>query len=175
MGVSASMSGQVVLVKEDFGVTAPEAFRQAWEGGEFADVTLACEDGQQIRAHRVILSSCSPWFRSILTKNPHQHPLILLKGIRHRELQLILGFVYLGRTEVAQEEVEGFLAAASDLQVTALSVDKTKNNLEKETVETESKAVSVKTECLETSEENIVITSKNVAETKENTTLEHRK
>merc|ERR1712129_686205 len=59
--------------------------------------------------------------------------------------------------------------------VTALSVDKSKNNLEKETVETESEAVSVKTECLEASEtENMVITSKNVAEKKENTTLEHR-
>ena len=34
---------------------------------DFCDVTLACEDGQ-VEAHKLILSSCSPVFDSILVK-----------------------------------------------------------------------------------------------------------
>ena len=39
------------------------AFRDLREEKEFFDVTLACED-EQVEAHKVILSSCSPFFRN---------------------------------------------------------------------------------------------------------------
>lgn len=35
------------------------------EGGDFVDVTLAA-DGMQLKAHKLILSACSPYFRDIL-------------------------------------------------------------------------------------------------------------
>ena len=38
---------------------------------DFVDVTLACEDGQQIKAHKVVLSTCIAFFKNILLKNPH--------------------------------------------------------------------------------------------------------
>ena len=33
--------------------------------GELLDVTLCC-DGSQVRAHRLVLAMCSPYFRQVL-------------------------------------------------------------------------------------------------------------
>ena len=38
------------------------AFGELREGKDFTDVTLACEDGQQVEAHKVVLTSSSPFF-----------------------------------------------------------------------------------------------------------------
>ena len=44
-------------------------------------MTLACEDGQGMEAHRVILASASPLFQRLLRRNKHAHPLIYLRGL----------------------------------------------------------------------------------------------
>ena len=36
------------------------------EDKDFNDVTLVCEDGQQMEAHKVILASSSPLFQRLL-------------------------------------------------------------------------------------------------------------
>ena len=53
---------------------------------EFADITLACEDGQQMEAHRVILASPNPLFQVLLSWNNHAHPLIYLRGMIFHDL-----------------------------------------------------------------------------------------
>lgn len=40
-------------------------FETLREGEHFVDVTLAC-DGQQLKAHKVVLSACSPYFKELL-------------------------------------------------------------------------------------------------------------
>ena len=59
---------------------------------DFNDVTLACDDDQQIAAHKFVLSAGSPFFKNILKKNPHQHPLLYLKGVKFVHLQSIIRF-----------------------------------------------------------------------------------
>ena len=39
------------------------------EINEFANVTLACEHGQQIEAHKVIPAASSPFFQNLLKRN----------------------------------------------------------------------------------------------------------
>ena len=63
----------------DFEANISGAFQEIRTEKDFFDVTLACED-DQIEAHKVILSACSPFFKGVLKKNPHQHPLLYLKG-----------------------------------------------------------------------------------------------
>ena len=63
----------------------------------FTDVTLATVDNQQIEVHKVILSSYSQFFRNILLRNPHPNPLLYLKDIRFKELEMIIKFIYLGQ------------------------------------------------------------------------------
>jgi hypothetical protein len=41
-----------------------------------------------LQAHRVILSACSPFFKAVLRRNPHQHPLLYLKGVSFRDMQV---------------------------------------------------------------------------------------
>jgi len=104
----------------DFETNISIAFRELRDDKDFFDVTLACDD-EQIQAHKVILSACSPFFRNVLRRNPHQHPLLYLKGVKYTDLQSVLNFMYHGEVNVAQEELNSFLAVAEDLRVKGLT------------------------------------------------------
>ena len=85
----------------DFETNLSRAFSELREEKDFFDVTLVCEDNQ-LDAHKVILSACSPFFRNILKKNPHKHPLLYLKDVRWEDMQSILTFMYQVYTTVLQ-------------------------------------------------------------------------
>jgi len=104
----------------DFERNISGAFRELREDKDFFDVTLACDD-DQIQAHKVILSACSPFFRTILRRNRHEHPLLFLKGVKYVDLVSVLNFMYHGEVNVAQEELNSFLAVAEDLKVKGLT------------------------------------------------------
>jgi len=104
----------------DFETNISVAFRELREEKDFFDVTLACDDSQ-IQAHKVILSACSPFFRNVLRRNPHQHPLLYLKGVKYKDILSVLNFMYMGEVNVAQEELNTFLSVAEDLRVKGLT------------------------------------------------------
>jgi len=104
----------------DFESNISTAFRELRDDKDFFDVTLACDD-EQIQAHKVILSACSPFFRGVLRRNPHAHPLLYLKGVKFSDLQSVLNFMYHGEVNVAQEELNSFLAVAEELRVKGLT------------------------------------------------------
>jgi len=104
----------------DFENNISTAFKELRDDKDFFDVTLACDD-HQLQAHKVILSACSPFFRSVLKKNPHQHPLLYLKGVKYEDILSVLNFMYHGEVNVAQEQLNSFLAVAEDLQVKGLT------------------------------------------------------
>ena len=111
---------KMLLSWNDFAANVPSTFRQLWADQDFTDVILATEDDQQIKAHKVILSSHSEFFKNLLLKNPHQNPRIYLKGIRHNKLERLLEFIYLGQCYVANEELQDFLTIGTDLKVKGL-------------------------------------------------------
>ena len=106
---------------KEFDQCTSQSFRNHFNKDDFSDVTLACDDDKQIKSHKMILSACSPFFQKILINNPHQHPLIYLKGIKYESLKLILRFMYLGETKVSEEELQSFLTAAEELKVIIVS------------------------------------------------------
>jgi len=113
-------SEKFCLSWNDFESNISLSFRELREEKDFFDVTLSCGD-EQIQAHKLILSACSPFFRSVLKKNVHQHPLLYLKGVKFCDLQAVLNFMYHGEVNVAQEELNSFLAVAEDLKVKGLT------------------------------------------------------
>ena len=113
-------SEKFCLKWNDFESNVSVAFRELRDDRDFFDVTLACED-DQIQAHKVILSACSPFFRGVLRKNPHQHPLLYLKGISFRDIQSVLNFMYHGEANIAQEDLNNFLSVAEELKVKGLT------------------------------------------------------
>ena len=104
----------------EFETNLSVAFRELREEKDFFDVTLACDDSQ-IEAHKVIVSACSPFFRNVLRRNPHPHPLIFLKGVKFKELLSVINFMYMGEANVAQDELNTFLAVAEELEVKGLT------------------------------------------------------
>ena len=105
----------------DFSKHVMSAFGSFRKDGDFADVTLACEDGNQMEAHKVILTASSPFFRNLLKRNTHNHPLIYMRGVKSEDLSALITFLYSGEAFVKQENVEAFLLFADELQVQGLA------------------------------------------------------
>ena len=95
------------------------SIQQLKNDDDFTDVTLACED-RSIKAHKVILSACSPFFKKLLKTYPHPQPLIYMKGLKSNSLTAIIDFLYLGEANIFQEELESFLSLAEELQIKGL-------------------------------------------------------
>ena len=105
----------------DFQQNIVGCFQELRSDTEFNDITLACEENQQIKAHKIILTACSPFFKTILAGNTHPHPLIYMKGLKVCDLVAILDFIYLGEANIFQEDLDGFLALAEELQLKGLT------------------------------------------------------
>ena len=104
------------------------SFTKLRQKSEFFDVTLSCDHGKsEIQAHKVILAACSPFFHRVLARNPHQNPLIYLKGVDYENLEAVINFMYQGEVNVAQEDLNGFLGVAQELAVKGLT-DGNKNS-----------------------------------------------
>ena len=115
------MSEKLCLQWNDFKDNAINAFGSLRDDNDFADVTLACEDGKQVEAHKVILAASSPFFKEILKRNKHPHPLIYMRGLKSEDLLAIIDFLYLGEANVLQEKSNSFLALAGELQLKGLT------------------------------------------------------
>merc|ERR1712026_556487 len=83
----------------------------------YSDVTLVSDDQTQFKAHKIVLSACSPVFKKIIDSNPSQHPLIYLRGIQSYEMESILQFMCLGEGKFHQERMGEFIKVAKDLEV----------------------------------------------------------
>ena len=105
----------------DFQENISSSFRLLRRDGDFADVTLACEDGKTIEAHRLILSSSSPFFRKILKQNQHPHPLLFMRGLKSEELEGLLDFCYFGEANIAQTNLDSFMVLTEELQIMGLA------------------------------------------------------
>lgn len=84
------------------------------------DVTLCC-DGKRLRAHKIILSVCSTYFRETFMENPCKHPVVIFKNVKFEDLANIVEFMYKGEVSISQDSLSSFLHVAEMLQVRGLS------------------------------------------------------
>ena len=112
---------KICLKWEDFQENVTSVFRTLKESADFVDVTLVSEDGQHVKAHKVILASTSPFFMNLLGKSSHPQPLIYMRGVLYEDLVGLVDFVYSGETSILQENLNRFLALAQELQLKGLS------------------------------------------------------
>jgi Cys2His2 zinc finger developmental/cell cycle regulator len=93
----------------------------------FVDVTLAC-DGLQLKAHKMVLSACSPYFQSMLYGTPDRHPIVFLRDVRYHEMKALLEFMYRGEVSVDQDNLSSLLKVAEGLKIKGLAdVNEQKN------------------------------------------------
>ena len=95
---------------------------------DFADVTLVTEDKKHIRAHKNVLSACSPVFKDIVKLEHSGKPIIYLKGINYSELESIMLFIYLGEATLYEEKMNEFLSVARSLGIKDISNAETDKN-----------------------------------------------
>ena len=105
-------SDKFCLKWNDFEQNVVTSYREMRKESDFFDVTLLCEGDTQIEAHKIILSACSPFFKILLKKNQHSHPMIYMRGLRAKDLEAIVDFIYHGETNIHQEDLDEFLALA---------------------------------------------------------------
>ena len=111
-----------ILTWDSYSDHLREAFKEMMTSNEFADVTLITDDKQQIRAHRNILSACSPVFKNILKLDSgNNNSVIYLRGIQHLEMESIIKFIYLGEARISEEKMSEFLTVSKNLEIEELS------------------------------------------------------
>ncbi|XP_033235731.1 longitudinals lacking protein, isoforms H/M/V-like [Drosophila pseudoobscura] len=64
-------------------------------------------EGQSLKAYKVVLSACSPYFAALLGGQDDRHPIFVLKER--------------GEVNVSQDQLDSFLKAAESLQISGLS------------------------------------------------------
>ncbi|XP_043221336.1 broad-complex core protein isoforms 1/2/3/4/5-like isoform X2 [Amphibalanus amphitrite] len=112
----------------DYRSSVTAAFEGLRQDEELLDMTLCCE-GKKIKAHRVMLSACSPFFRELLKENPCQHPVFMLRDVSYRDLWSAIEFVYKGEVNVRQADLATFLKTAEMLQLRGLTEEDGKGQL----------------------------------------------
>ena len=115
------MSEKFCLKWNDFQSNIKASFSNLRNYPDFADVTLACEDDQQIEVHRVVMASSSPFFSNLLKKNKHAHPLIYMRGVKAKDLTSVVDFMYYGEVNILQNDLDSFLVLADELKLKGLT------------------------------------------------------
>ncbi|XP_058057575.1 modifier of mdg4-like isoform X2 [Anopheles bellator] len=112
---------QFSLCWNNFNTNLSAGFHESLVQGDLVDVTLAAE-GQLVKAHRLILSVCSPYFRKMFTQMPvNQHAFIFLKDVSHSALKDLIQFMYCGEVNVKQDALPAFISTAEALQIKGLT------------------------------------------------------
>ena len=107
----------------DFDSNASKTFRNLRKEEHFFDVTLISDDESKLSAHRVVLSSCSSFFKSILRITSNSNPVIYLSGVNSQNLGFMLDYMYQGEVQIFQEQLEDFLSVAQKLKIDGLISD----------------------------------------------------
>merc|ERR1719427_1763 len=117
------MTNNLSFENSNFSSSFSSSISSLLHTSSLCDVTLVCDDGQ-LSAHKIILAASSSFFSSVFQANPHNHPLLYLRGVKTDQLQSLLQFIYVGVTAVQEENVSSFLAVAADLKIEGLSGNK---------------------------------------------------
>ena len=117
-------SERFALKWNDFQQNVSRSFGKLRKEEDFFDVTLISDDEEQIHAHKLVLSACSDFFKSILKKTASSsQPLLYLDGVSGLNLLLILDYIYYGEVFVEQEQLDEFLSIAKKLKIEGLKND----------------------------------------------------
>ena len=114
------LKNNISLKWVEFSSNIKSSFQNLRNDTLYNDVTLVSDDQVQVSAHKVVLSSCSGFFKNILSKNIHPQLLLCLDGINAEELNNVMDYIYNGEVKIGQNEIDRFLTIAQKLQLEGL-------------------------------------------------------
>lgn len=111
---------EFALCWNNFADNIASGFQNLYDRGDLVDVTIAC-DGKLLKAHKIVLAICSPYFQEMFLENPCKHPIIVLKDVAVNVMQELLQFMYQGEVNVKHSELQSFMKIAETLQIKGLT------------------------------------------------------
>merc|ERR1712126_563845 len=107
----------------DFETNISRSFKKLRQEEDFYDVTLVSDDHVHISSHKLVLSSSSDFFKTILRKLSHPNPMIYLTGVNSKELDDVMDYIYNGEVQIVQEDLKKFLEIGKILKLEGLTDD----------------------------------------------------
>ena len=109
------------LTWNDFSDHLIDMMKELMKNDNFSDVTLVTEDKKHMKAHKNVLSACSPVFKDLISFDKISNSIIYLRGIHFSELESIIQFIYCGEATINEERMNEFLMVAKSLEIKVLS------------------------------------------------------
>ena len=104
----------------NFELNASKSISSLRKESDFFDVILVSDDENEVEAHKVVLSACSPFFKKLLSGKNHPKPMLYMTGVSFANLNLVLDYIYHGEVQVEQVNLESFLSVAKKLKLEGL-------------------------------------------------------
>ena len=120
---------------DDFKTALSSSFEMLRKDNDFVDVTLISDGQKQFKGHKVVLSSCSPFFKAVFKANQHDHPLLYLAGVESKALELIFDYIYKGEIQLDCDYIEYFFRVAGKFKLSGFPVYMEKENKPKDVKE----------------------------------------
>merc|ERR1712183_67613 len=118
---SLKMSGEDFLLKwNDHHSLFFAGAEELCESEEYTDVTLAA-GSKFFPAHKLVLSICSPYFQKLFRRLGAEKPVIFLKDVDPKHLELLLQYMYKGEIKVEENELVTVLNTAQGLEIRGLT------------------------------------------------------
>lgn len=97
-------------------------FESLLQSENLVDVTIAVE-GKFLKAHKIVLSACSPYFESMfVTQTPaEKHPILIFHDMKFAHLKTLLDFMYRGEISIDERDLSDVLKVAEALSIRGLS------------------------------------------------------
>lgn len=83
-------------------------------------MTLAV-DGRVLKAHKMVLSACSPYFQRMFEMTPDKHPVVFIDRVFYKDMKRLLEFMYQGEVSIDQSTLNRFLKVARSLKIRGLT------------------------------------------------------
>ena len=90
------MSEKFSLKWNDFQSNVCNSFSLLRNEDYLHDVTIVTDDNEQTVGHKLVLSACSEYFKSIFKKNKHSHPLVCIEGVSSKDVRKVMDYIYNG-------------------------------------------------------------------------------
>ena len=117
------MSEKYNLKRNDFHTQFLDSMRSFKDQKLFTDVTLVSDDLNTFQAHKLVLSSCSSYFKKVLELNVHFQPILCMESVTSLELQNILKYIYEGEVQLEEIHMDRFFNIARRFQLEGLGED----------------------------------------------------
>ena len=113
------MSEKFNLSWNDFQSNVLRSFSSLRRDTALCDVTLVTDDQKLVRAHKIVLSTCSEFFKTIFHNSlaNSNNLMLYLSDLSSHDLNTILDYIYLGEAQVFQEGLDKFLTNAQKLKL----------------------------------------------------------